>query len=999
MVQCLAAGLPVLPTSRSCEGPPCTSAVLQSSPVGPCDATCGGGSMQQVSRCFSTAILSPQSLSACLSLGMLSQQSGLVAQGGLVTGSCGTEVCGSFYRYVASPLQWSACSARCGGGVSTRPLQCRRSRTGELSITPETSCVDADPPVSQLSCNSAPCTLYQYTVSPWTPAQCYCGGLQHRSVSCMQSSALTPASSVPVPLSLCEANGLGPAPASNQSCSTQSACKFCELTDCSGHGTCLPASSSCGCATGYSGRYCEVAPRCAGPMDRSGHCCSLGSVLDADMRCCTPLQGVSATELLTANGTCCPSGQINACGECDGAAGAILSVTGQCCASGATDAMGVCCNSGRVDVYGVCDGVGSSGVQLVTLQLQLAGVDGANLSSPLSVTRLTLEDSVSHNVATWLSRDAATISVSDVQSVNASTAVVTLKLLPFGGVNAIPFTLLNTLLAGLTGAITPLPSSFGAFSVLSVAATSFAPLCGNGVCELGERPFPAMNATQCPSDCPIVAFQCPHANGKPCNGAGTCLLNSEDGKSGVCACWPGHGYAGDACGECAPGFVAATSPASTGSGGVTCVRLEVPPALRASPSPSVTARPSPSPPISVGTKIAIIVPTSLFAVAMICAVTYACWPKRPPVVTPVATNDALAGMGKFLEQLDRDRDTHALQEPSEFWAPAAVIVDGDEPPVRRLNLSKRMMAPVPQPSSESPQNATSVTPTTARKREKSFILPVTPILAVDTSASPAGATHNPLAGEEGGILINTSRSRRPHKPAAAVAQAAQTPPAAVPPSARRKHITSPSAITSPHAVQLSNTTPSSGTDSTPPRRSSSARAMKHGASSPALPPQAPPSASPRKRTEAAAIQSPPSSRSSRPQRPAKPVPAAPVIDEVTRQQLADLARTAVNIMSARGSFRPAVLTPAEADRLVTTPPTAQRSARSRPSSASTRRKTPESASSAAKSPTRRPDSASRTRSNRVAVQPQSPPPAAASPYRRHSSRSGAHTHTQTPSAV
>ena len=65
---------------------------------------------------------------------------------------------------------------------------------------------------------------------------------------------------------------------------------------------------------------------------------------------------------------------------------------------------------------------------------------------------------------------------------------------------------------------------------------------------------------------PLEVVACPSANGAECNGVGQCL-------SGVCVCGTNQGYTGDACDQCAPGFV----PSGLVVG--ECVVLEVTPSM------------------------------------------------------------------------------------------------------------------------------------------------------------------------------------------------------------------------------------------------------------------------------------------------------------------------------------------------------------------------------------------------------------------------------------
>ena len=118
---------------------------------------------------------------------------------------------------------------------------------------------------------------------------------------------------------------------------------------CSGHGTCVntvngttgETSGLCQCSSGYSGTVCETQSSCGGLTDGRGQCCPASAILDVNFECCV---GV-----LAANGSCCASGILNACGECDGPVTAVVSVIGQCCALGVLDASGLCCGSGKLN--------------------------------------------------------------------------------------------------------------------------------------------------------------------------------------------------------------------------------------------------------------------------------------------------------------------------------------------------------------------------------------------------------------------------------------------------------------------------------------------------------------------------------------------------------------------------------------------------------------------------------------------------------------------------
>lgn len=80
-------------------------------------------------------------------------------------------------------------------------------------------------------------------------------------------------------------------------------------------------------------------------------------------------------------------------------------------------------------------------------------------------------------------------------------------------------------------------ASFG-FAVVKVAQAYRVGVCGNGVCEVGER---AVNGSSgagllgsCPADCPAPYVQCPTNGTVACSGKGQCLTSQ-----GSCSCYPG----------------------------------------------------------------------------------------------------------------------------------------------------------------------------------------------------------------------------------------------------------------------------------------------------------------------------------------------------------------------------------------------------------------------------------------------------------------------------
>ena len=98
-----------------------------------------------------------------------------------------------------------------------------------------------------------------------------------------------------------------------------------------------------------------------------------------------------------------------------------------------------------------------------------------------------------------------------------------------------------------------LAASTAGLSVLGVQQQACG-VCGNGICEAGERcDQSGIGAACCGEDCSLSLSPCPSAAGStiPCSGSGVCLRGS-----GVCACFAG--YIGSACDTPYFGQVSAT---------------------------------------------------------------------------------------------------------------------------------------------------------------------------------------------------------------------------------------------------------------------------------------------------------------------------------------------------------------------------------------------------------------------------------------------------------
>lgn len=413
-------------------------------------------------------------------------------------------------------------------------------------------------------------------MSAWSACSATCGGGNRtRTVLCVDSTG------VQASYSQC----VGKKPRSTEQCNVQK-CDFCADNICLGRGTCT--AGACTCRDGYKGLFCEIPGSCSsGVIDSKLACCPSGLV-NLRGECCP------GGERLDADGECC-SQSIDVCGVCGGN-GMFVDMQGSCCT--VADANGVCCPSGLVDECGVCDGAGNScAVQLasqVTVPSNLIQGEGV-LNAPLTeffqgavgVMGIPPEAVAVTNVTTGpptigggLKRRAllqqepqqqqpvpgvddatAAAPVADPlieESANVAAPPVLAPPSPIG-----PSSLWATVSVqpsvNATGS-TPFSSSYIAAELPAAAAASTNTssgiqmpsnpypgrlgICGNSVCEIGERSTVGAIDGSCPQDCGLPAVACIGG----CGVGGNCLPST-----GVCQCYVG--YQGTTCAECAPGFI------------------------------------------------------------------------------------------------------------------------------------------------------------------------------------------------------------------------------------------------------------------------------------------------------------------------------------------------------------------------------------------------------------------------------------------------------------
>ena len=430
---------------------------------------------------------------------------------------------------------WQTCDRRCGTGQSSRSASCVSDGV--------TECQAGDQEPLARECNTIGCDIFSWVQSEWSECSESCGGgTQLRTVSCVDSGGSD------APDSSCDASTM---PATSRVCNSQP-CDFCELNVCLGRGTC--SDGKCDCDDKYSGTHCEVHASCQSGVVSSNLACCTSGVVDANGECCP--EGSS----IDGNGACC-SGTVDACGVCNGQ-GKFVDIQGRCCA--VVDADGVCCASGLIDECGVCNGVGNTCNILLGLNMRVpadivvnntvqpATIDAyldmvANMTG-ITPDRITVGEvslaptgSVSPPAGRKLLEGAAhRVLLQDPESPFANL-IVQVEIAPdVNKPTEIPFS------SSYYATLLPEASEkFGSekFSVDGVPVATRSGVCGNGICEIGERGAEGNSIGTCAEDCGLPSKACPGG----CSNGGVCLP-----ASGVCQC-PSQ-YTGPSCAACAEGY-------------------------------------------------------------------------------------------------------------------------------------------------------------------------------------------------------------------------------------------------------------------------------------------------------------------------------------------------------------------------------------------------------------------------------------------------------------
>ncbi|KAK9836307.1 hypothetical protein WJX81_004003 [Elliptochloris bilobata] len=440
--------------------------------------------------------------------------------------ACGRAPCALTARNPALELgAWNSCEAApCGASWAGRAAACANL---DARLTDLDQCPTYDGMQLSRGCAGPDCSASYWAPGAWGACNITCGGgVARRSLACMQGNASAPAGSCAALEQLPTSRTCNSVPCVGYTWQV-GAWGACPVP-CGMGGVCK--AGVCVCQPGYRGDFCEIAPACAGILDAVGNCC-LAGVVSASGACCTP----GAT--LDRRAECCASGVLDACGDCDGPAKTV-DAQGVCCASNTLDAGGFCCASGLLDECGVCDGSSTSCALHMVLDIKATQV-----SALLSLGQFQLASLLERFVGGVVGLNVSHLSVTDlVLAPGATISAATTDVAMRAELMATPSDSFSAAVDLRASAATRhLEDALGnaagnqMFLLAGVRRVARTAVCGNQVCEAGER-APAANSTLGPSADP------------PCSGAGLCLS-----ASGACACWVG--YDGADCSLCAEGYM------------------------------------------------------------------------------------------------------------------------------------------------------------------------------------------------------------------------------------------------------------------------------------------------------------------------------------------------------------------------------------------------------------------------------------------------------------
>ena len=527
-------------------------------PWQPCTAACDGGLQTRDVACVASSSHTRVGPACCAWSG-----SSPLSSRGCNQGKC----TGHFWQ----AEEFGRCDQNCGGGTRRREVACVAASTN--GAVADELCDASTRPSTTTGCSALSCSGPEYwAAGPWGECRRSEGDAERcsmaRDVSCLRSDgspgANCDATLAPGAVELCPC----PSPQGHDA-------DPCAEERCSGHGTCVAAGDAarCQCEGDFRGRFCVDADDCEGLPSADGECCE--GAVDARGACCRTA--------LDANGHCCPSGQVDACGVCDGGARAV-DARGSCCA-GVLDHGRICCE-GQLDACGVCGGDGStcrvetafsagaphwlnphtvhrgSGEACVG-SLALAAVPRPRIpppSCPPPPSYELLLGNISASVSSAIGVAQRRVSVADV-ALEGEPDASQARRLADGGAGALRLSVVAqvaqppSLAAPVVSAdevadrlrpATVEAGERGAFlEDIAVSTSASVGICGNGVCESAD----------CDSDCPLKGhFVCrgdDASTGAHCAGHGRCMRGNIQGE-GICDCFAG--WAAPACDACALGW-------------------------------------------------------------------------------------------------------------------------------------------------------------------------------------------------------------------------------------------------------------------------------------------------------------------------------------------------------------------------------------------------------------------------------------------------------------
>ncbi|KAL3685630.1 hypothetical protein R1sor_003652 [Riccia sorocarpa] len=485
--------IPVPTAYQVCNLVACSNYTIFEGPWGECSRSCGGGVQSRHVICMD-------------SLGNTAHpdRCGGEAEFDKLQ-SCNVQACNTTWWGTGS---WNYCNVPCEGGKRFRDVFC----VSDGLVVDNATCDPLLAPLNDLACNTQPCQTYAWLVSRWGDSPYGVTTAKSRSVVCVDGGGKTVADR------FCDQDSK-PRNISTACLQPSVSCDVCSYNNCSGNGVCK--NGTCSCSDKWTGDYCEKPKACKGnPMgylkDGSVDCCPF-TAIDVNQRCCLVPQAKIDR--------CCPS---------------------------IRDEKGICCLSGILDECYVCDGDGTTCATNVSVLAILD--DGLDVTRNASVDWKGFMIKFLMKVASKLNIAAEGIVLTGVRTMNTLTGdCTTSEEIQLGCLGAAT----QQLLAVFNFSVLPIPLFIQGLKIQEVQRVTRAGLCGNGICERGERcnhngQSSATDGPCCAADCPYVPVSCPitlHGPRKnlPCSMNGLCL-----DASGQCDCF--DGYQGEACDMCLTGY-------------------------------------------------------------------------------------------------------------------------------------------------------------------------------------------------------------------------------------------------------------------------------------------------------------------------------------------------------------------------------------------------------------------------------------------------------------